>query len=30
MLIKSDVPEDIKMGTKTDFGINVVEHNKIK
>ena len=30
MLTESYVPEDTKMETKTDFAINVVEHNKVK
>ena len=30
MLTESYVSEDIKMGTKTDFAINVVERNKVK
>ena len=28
ILTKSDAPEDIKMGVKTEFGVKVVEHKE--
>ena len=28
VLTKSDVPEDIKMGIKTEFGVKIVEHKE--
>ena len=28
ILTKSDVPEDIKMGIKPEFGVKVVEHKE--
>ena len=28
ILTKSDIPEEIKMGSKTDFGVKVVEHKE--
>ena len=28
IITKSDVPEDIKMGIKTEFGVKLVEHKE--